>query len=689
MENSNILDKKNVNSTYTAESIKVLEGLEAVRKRPAMYIGDTGIRGLHHLIYEIVDNSIDEVLAGYCNHIKVVLTKDNYCEVYDNGRGIPVDIHPTEKKPAIEVVLTVLHAGGKFDEKAYTISGGLHGVGASCVNALSEHMIAMVKRDRYLWQIEFSRGKVIKELTKVKELDNPDETGTIIKFKPDEEIFSDIEFDRTIVEKRLKELAYINKGTKIELIDERDNYHVTFLFTRGIIEYIETLESKILHKPIDFQFNNSDNSIKTEIALVFANRYSPLILSFANNINTIEGGTHVIGFKAALTRAINEYAENNNYLKETNNERFSGDDVLEGLVAVISVMVKRPQFEGQTKTKLGNAEVKSFIEKEFYDFFSRFLEENPSVARLIIERCINAYNARIAAQKAKELVRSKKNLELSLPGKLADCIEKDPEKAELFIVEGDSAGGTARQGRNREFQAILPLRGKILNVEKASISKMLNNEEIKALVSAIGTGIIEFSNNADENNTKRVNLNAREAKEENKTFSEIIEGNHKANRDNKDNKSFDINLRRYSKIVIMTDADVDGAHIRTLLLTFFYRYMRPLIEHGFIYISQPPLYRVKKGKFEKYFYSDEELELFLQSQSDRDSYHIQRYKGLGEMNAEQLWETTMNPETRTLLKVTIQDAMKADELFQILMGEKVEPRKNFIMQHSKEAELDV
>ncbi|MCX8167017.1 MAG: type IIA DNA topoisomerase subunit B [Candidatus Micrarchaeota archaeon] len=668
----------NKKGSYTAESIKVLEGLEAVRKRPAMYIGDTGIRGLHHLINEIVDNSIDEVLAGYCNWIKVVLRKDGYCEVHDNGRGIPVDEHPTEKRPAIEVVLSVLHAGGKFDEKAYTISGGLHGVGASCVNALSEHLIAIVKRDKAVWQIEFSRGKLIKPLTKIKDLESENDTGTTIIFKPDDEIFPIIEFDRNVVEKRLKELAYINKGVIIELFDERDNYYAKFQFTRGITEYLQTLEPKLLHNPINFYFRSPDNNIITEVAFAFANRYTPMILSYANNINTIEGGTHVIGFRSALTRATNEYAERNNYLKQTNNERFSGEDILEGVVAIISVMVKGPQFEGQTKTKLGNAEVKSFVEKYFYESFSRYLEENPGTAKIIIERCLQAFEARIAAQKAKELVRSKKNLELSLPGKLADCIEKDPEKAELFIVEGDSAGGTARQGRNREYQAILPLRGKILNVEKASISKMLNNEEISALVSAIGTGIIELSDNKP---------NSEIVSEDKKKGEETTLQSTKTNSDKQE--SFDLNLRRYSKIIIMTDADVDGAHIRTLLLTFFYRYMKPLIEHGYIYVSQPPLYRVKKGKFERYFYTDEELELFLQSQNDRDSYHVQRYKGLGEMNADQLWQTTMNPETRTLLKVTIQDAAKADELFQILMGEKVEPRKNFIMQHSKEAKLDI
>ncbi len=635
-EDTKSLDEKK--SEYSAESIRVLEGIDAVRKRPAMYVGDTGIRGLHHLINEIVDNSIDEALAGYCSEIKVTLTKDGYCIVEDNGRGIPVDIHPVEKKPALEVVLTVLHAGGKFDSKAYKISGGLHGVGASVVNALSEHLVAVVKRGNRTYKMEFSRGRTIKTL---EEIGTSTETGTIIKFKPDQEIFRQTFFERSIVEKRLRELAYLNAGLRITLVDERDSTQEVMQYTKGIVEFLESLEKKPLHKPIYIAAQNE--SLRLEVAFVFADRYSPLIYSYTNNINTIEGGTHTTGFRAAMTRAINEYAESHNFLKEINNDRFDGDDVFEGISAIISVMVPQPQFEGQTKTKLGNSEVRPFVETNVYSKFIQFLEENPSVARIIMSRCIQAYEARVAAQKAKELTRARKSLDSVLPGKLADCIQEDPDRAELFIVEGDSAGGTARQARNKEFQAILPLRGKILNVEKANLSKIFQNEEIQALVAAIGTGIQE---------------------------------------------NFDINNRRYSKIVLMTDADVDGAHIRTLLLTFFYRYAKLLIEKGMVYIARPPLYRAKKGKFERYFYSDEELELFLRE--NREEFHIQRYKGLGEMNADQLWETTMNPESRTLVKVTIQDAEEAERLFTILMGEKVEPRKEFILAHAKEVtDLDI
>ncbi len=622
---------------YTAKDIQVLEGLEAVRKRPAMYIGDVGKRGFHHLVFEIVDNSIDEALAGYADHIIVRIKNGNIAEIEDNGRGIPTDMHPSGKN-ALELVSTTLHAGGKFQKKAYKVSGGLHGVGISVVNALSEWMEIQVFREGKIFRQKYERGKPI---TGVDVIGTTSKRGTLVRFKPDPEIFGEQRFDPELLANRLEELSFLNKGVNIVFEDEEGN-RKEFLHEGGIKEFVEKLarHREKLHEPICGERKDEKN--EAEFSLLYTKSFSATILSFVNSIRTIEGGTHVSGFKSGLTRAINDYGKKNGMLKD---KRLSGEDVLEGLVAIINMRVAEPQFEGQTKTKLGNSEIKGLVDSCVYETVKRYLEENPNEAKVIMQRCIQTMEAREAAKKAKEMVRRKSVLESSiLPGKLADCIEKNPEMAELFIVEGDSAGGSAKQGRDRKFQAILPLRGKILNVEKANMRKILENNEIKALITSLGCGFGE-------------NLNL-------------------------------ANLR-YHKIIIMTDADVDGAHIRTLLLTLFYRYFLPLIEKGYIYIATPPLYKIKKGKQQIYAYSDEEMQRIIKEFSNQH-VEIQRYKGLGEMNPQQLWETTMDPKTRFLKKVTIEDAEKADELFTILMGEDVDARRQFIQKYAKEVKnLDI
>jgi DNA gyrase subunit B len=625
---------------YKAEQIEVLEGLEPVRKRPSMYIGSTNTRGLHHLVYEVVDNSIDEALAGYCNNIKVTIHLDGSVTVEDDGRGIPVEVHEKYGKSALEMVMTMLHAGGKFDHKVYKVSGGLHGVGVSVVNALSEWMEVEVKRDGKVYVQRYERGKPVSEVTAIAEADT---TGTKVRFKPDDEIFEETTFSYDILASRLRELAFLNRGITIHIEDEKTERTEEFSYDGGIVEFVEYLnknKTPLHQRPIYF-FKEKDGT-QVEIAMQYNDSYKENIYAFANNINTKEGGTHLIGFKAALTRSINEYIRKN---KVKTGISLSGEDVREGLTAVISVKLTDPQFEGQTKTKLGNSEIKGIVESLVGEGLSEFLEENPQVARAIIDKAAGAAEARIAARKARELTRRKSALESStLPGKLADCQERDPAKSELFIVEGDSAGGSAKQGRDRRFQAILPLRGKILNVEKARLDKILRNEEIRAMITAIGAGIDE---------------------------------------------DFDIEKTRYHKIIIMTDADVDGAHIRTLLLTFFYRYMEPLIIAGYIYVAQPPLYRIKKGKTEYYCYNDQELEARV-DEFGRQGYTVQRYKGLGEMNPTQLWETTMDPQRRTVYQVTLEDAMEADRIFTILMGDKVEPRREFIEAHARDVTvLDV
>lgn len=630
------------NIEYGADQIQVLEGLEAVRKRPSMYIGSTGPRGLHHLIYEIVDNSIDEALAGYCDKIKVTIHPDNSVSVEDNGRGIPVDIHTQTGKPAVEVALTILHAGGKFGGRGYKVSGGLHGVGMSVVNALSEWLEVWVRRDGKVYHQIYERGNPV---IPVEVVGISEDSGTIITFKPDHDIFEELEISTDIIILRLRELAFLNGGLTISLIDERTDAESAreqvFHNEGGIVDFVRYLNKNkdTLHSnPI--YFKGEKDQVIVEVALQYNNSYIENIYSFANNIRTQEGGTHEVGFRTALTRIINDYSRKNNLLKENENNLL-GEDIREGLSAIISVKVPDPQFEGQTKTKLGNTEIRGIVDSTFTAEFGIYLEENPAVARKLVEKAIHAARAREAARKAKELVRRKNALENStLPGKLADCSSKDPSEGELFIVEGDSAGGSAKQGRDRRFQAILPLRGKILNVEKARLDRILNNEEIRSLITAMGTGISE---------------------------------------------DFDLLKARYHKLVIMTDADVDGAHIRTLLLTFFYRYMRDLIDQGYVYIAQPPLYRLKKGKEHHYLYSDQELDQLLKKLG-RHNYSIQRYKGLGEMNPEQLWDTTMDPGTRTILQVTIEDAMEADDIFTTLMGDKVEPRKQFILAHAREVQ---
>lgn len=629
--------------TYTAKDITVLEGLEAVRKRPGMYIGSTGPRGLHHLVYEVVDNSIDEALAGYCNNITVKIKKDNIIEVSDDGRGIPVDIIPKYKKPAVEIVLTVLHAGGKFGGEGYKVSGGLHGVGVSVVNALSESLTVEVRRDGQIYTQSFSYGKPVTELEMV---GKTKKTGTTITFLPDNSIFEDVNFNFETIRQRMREMAFLNKDLKIELIDERIEpaESVAYKYSGGIIDFVKHLNStkEPIHKKIIY-FDNSEAGNQVEVALQYNTSYSESVFSFANNINTQEGGTHLSGFRSALTRTINDYARKKGILKEKE-ENLSGEDIREGLTAIISVKLREPQFEGQTKTKLGNTEIRGLVEGTTGARLDEFLEENPQIAKIIVNKVIEAARARAAARKARDLTRRKSLLEsTSLPGKLADCSIQDPAISELYLVEGDSAGGSAKQARDRTFQAILPLKGKILNVEKARLNKILSSDEIHAIITALGTSISE---------------------------------------------DFDISNARYHKVVIMTDADVDGAHIRTLILTFFYRYMLPMIEAGYIYIAQPPLYKVKHDGLTKYFYKDRELEEYLKKLNK--NVNVQRYKGLGEMNPDQLWDTTMDPERRTLLQVGIDDAIAADEIFSILMGDKVEPRREFIQKHAKDVRfLDI
>ncbi|ACA56052.1 DNA topoisomerase (ATP-hydrolyzing) subunit B [Clostridium botulinum] len=629
---------------YDESQIQVLEGLEAVRKRPGMYIGSTSLRGLHHLVYEIVDNSIDEALAGFCTHIEVFIHKDNSITVVDDGRGMPVGMHSKVKKPAVEVIMTILHAGGKFGGGGYKVSGGLHGVGASVVNALSEQCEVEVRREGHIWKQKFERGITKTGLDIV---GDTEDHGTKIYFKPDIEIFDELEFEYDTLAQRLRELAFLNKGIKISLTDERYDKKEMFHYEGGLrsfVLYLNRNKEKLHQQPI-YVDKNKDGCI-VEIAMQYNDGYAENIFSFANNIDTIEGGTHLAGFKSALTRAINDYARKFNYLKDID-KNLSGDDVREGLTAVISVKLTDPQFEGQTKTKLGNSEVRGIVDTIVGESIGSFLEENPNVGKIIIEKGLSASRAREAAKRARELTRRKSVLEsTSLPGKLADCSSKDPSLCEIYLVEGDSAGGSAKQGRNREFQAILPLKGKIMNVEKQRLDKILASDEIRAMITAFGAGI---------------------------------------------GKEFDIDKIRYNRIIIMTDADVDGAHIRTLLLTFFYRYMKELIEEGHVYIAQPPLYRIFKAKKEIYVYSDPELDEALLELGGKDTNtNIQRYKGLGEMNPEQLWDTTMNPEHRTLLQVTIEDAMAADEIFTILMGTKVEPRREFIEDNAdKVVNLDI
>ena len=624
-------------NAYTADSITILEGLQAVRKRPAMYIGSTDYRGLHHLVYEVVDNSIDEAMAGYCTRIEVVLHMDNSVTVRDNGRGIPVDIHPKEKVPAVQVVMTKLHAGGKFDNSAYKVSGGLHGVGVSCVNALSERLEVTVRRDGKRWKQVYSRGVPQEELQYIGESDSH---GTTVRFKPDETIFETTEFSYDTLKKRFEELAYLNKGLQIECRDERTSEVHLFHAEGGIHQFVKDLNSGEvgIHAIVDGE--GVADGISVEFAIQYNAGYKENMYTFANNIRTKEGGTHLAGFKTALTRAINNYIKSQPDLtKKMKGQALSGDDVREGLTAVLSVKLPQPQFEGQTKTKLGNSEVAGIVGGVVYGKLDTYFQENPKDARLIIDKAVDASRARDAARRAKELVRRKGALsDNALPGKLADCQSKDPADSELFIVEGDSAGGSAKQGRNPNTQAILPLRGKILNVEKTRLDRVLANEEIKAMITAFGCGV------GDE---------------------------------------FDITKLRYDRIVCMTDADVDGSHIRILLLTFFYRYMRPLIEQGHVYAAQPPLYKVTYQKTERYCYSDAELDKVMTEIGREKKPDVQRYKGLGEMSAEQLWTTTMNPETRTMLRVSVEDAIAADEIMSLLMGEKVEPRREFIEQNSK------
>lgn len=624
------------NNHYGAEQIQVLEGLEPVRKRPGMYIGSTGERGLHQLIYEVVDNSIDEALAGYCDTIKVTINEDNSVEVVDNGRGIPIETNIKTGKSTLETVLTVLHAGGKFNNDAYKVSGGLHGVGVSCVNALSDYLVAEVNWDGKRYRQKFERG-ITK--TEVEELGKTKETGTTITFLPDSTIFDTLEFNYTTVKHRLRELAFLNKGIKIILEDKRNNIKEEFHYEGGIKQFVHFLNAKKepLHEDIIYTEGSKDKVI-VELAMQYTDSYNENIFSFVNNINTIEGGTHLVGFKTSLTRVINDYAKKTNLIKE-NDVAITGEDIREGITAILSIKITNPQFEGQTKTKLGNSEVRGIVDSITGEALGIYCEENPKTAKIIVEKALRSARARDAARKARDLVRRKGALEgMALPGKLADCSEKSPELSEIYIVEGNSAGGSAKEGRDRRTQAILPLRGKILNVEKSRIDKILNSEEIKNMITAFGCGIGE---------------------------------------------DFDITKLRYHKIIIMTDADVDGAHIRTLLLTFFYRYMRDLIKEGHVYAAQPPLYRVKKGKFEQYVYSDAELNQVLEEIGRDNKVEIQRYKGLGEMDPEQLWITTMNPDDRILLKIKEEDAMEADEVFNILMGDKVAPRREFIEENAK------
>jgi len=633
------------NQAYGADQIQVLEGLEAVRKRPSMYIGSTSSKGLHHLVWEITDNSIDEALAGYCTLINVVIEEDNSITVKDNGRGIPVDIHEDSGKPAVELILTELHAGGKFGGGGYKVSGGLHGVGASVVNAVSSHLDVYVHLDNKIHYLHFERGIAQGQIAVIGDTDI---TGTVINFKPDPEIFNETtEYDYDILKNRLRELAFLNRKLTITLEDERDEERekVEFYYEGGIQSYVEFMNrtKEVLHEPIYAE--GEANNIEAEIALQYNDGFQSNLFSFANNIHTYEGGTHEQGFRTALTRAINDYARKSNLFKE-DDDNLTGDDVREGMTAIVSIKHTDPQFEGQTKTKLGNSDARTVTEGIFNDAFSKFLFENPDTGKIIVEKGLMASRARVAAKKARELTRRKSALEISnLPGKLSDCSSRDPEQSELYIVEGDSAGGSAKSGRDRHFQAILPLRGKILNVEKARLDRILSNNEVRMMITALGTGIAE---------------------------------------------DFDITKARYHKIIIMTDADVDGAHIRTLLLTFFYRYMKPLIEHGYVYIAQPPLYKVKQGKKEHYVFDDAALDELMAELPSSPKPELQRYKGLGEMNDDQLWETTMNPESRTLLQVDLKDAIEADEVFNILMGDNVKPRRDFIEENAEKVQnLDV
>lgn len=648
----------NGNNTYSADNIQVLEGLQAVRKRPAMYIGDTGSRGLHHLVYEVIDNSIDEALAGYCDKIDVTINEDGGITVVDNGRGIPVDYHEKEKRSALEVVMTVLHAGGKFDKGSYKVSGGLHGVGVSCVNALSTSLIAEIHRDGKIWRQEYSKGN---PLAPIREQGETDKTGTIITFMPDETIFDQTtEYNFETLASRLRELAYLNKGIKLTVTDKRELEengnggkfrHEEFYSTEGLKEFVEFLDANreaIIENTIHIE--SKKNDVPVEVAMQYNSSFSENIHSYVNNINTIEGGTHLTGFRRALTRTLKKYADDSGMLSKLKFD-ISGDDFREGLTAIISVKVQEPQFEGQTKTKLGNSEVSLAVDQSVSEALAYYLEENPKDARNIVQKVILAAQARHAARKARELVQRKTVLSGSgLPGKLADCSERDPVKTEVFLVEGDSAGGTAKQGRDRQFQAILPLRGKILNVEKAMQHRIFESDEIKNIFTALGVSI------GTEEDSKALNL-------------EKI---------------------RYHKIIIMTDADVDGSHIATLIMTFFFRYMNDLINEGYLYIATPPLYLVKRGKEERYCWTEEQRAKAVEElgKGREGSVHIQRYKGLGEMNSEQLWDTTMNPETRLLRRVTIQNAVEADRIFSMLMGEDVPPRREFIESHAKYAKID-
>lgn len=656
--------QNNNSNDYSAKNINVLKGLEAVRKRPAMYIGDVSSRGLHHLINEVVDNSIDEALGGYNDRVIVVIKKDGSVSVEDRGRGIPVDMHPVEKRSALEVVMTVLHAGGKFDKDSYKVSGGLHGVGVSVVNALSEKMTAEVRRDNKIYFQEYHKGIPVEKVKQIGTYKG-DQTGTTITFKPDTEIFKVTKFNFDTVAERLRELAYLNKEVTMILKDENDGQEETYRFKGGLIDFVKYLDEQrtAMHKPVYIEGEKENTPV--EISFEYSDSYSENVHSYVNNINTIEGGTHLVGFRTALTRTLNNYAYKNGLIKENNKITLTGDDFREGLTAVISVKVMEPQFEGQTKTKLGNSEVKSVVETIVGEKLSEYLEENPSVGKKIIDKCMRAAEAREASRKARDLVRRKNALDsMHLPGKLADCSINDPEHCEIYIVEGDSAGGSAKQGRDRRFQAILPIKGKILNVEKAKLNKILENQEIQAMIAALGAGIGE---------------------------------------------EFNSEKTRYGKIILMTDADVDGSHIRTLLLTFFYRHMKELITSGRVYIAQPPLYKVKKGKEEQYAFDDEERDKILKQfrkdmkvkagvvdedeevdeEGQPKGVTISRYKGLGEMNPEQLWSTTMNPETRTVLQVNVESAAAADKIFETLMGDAVEPRRAFIEKHAKYANLDI
>ncbi len=630
------MDKKE----YSGEQIKVLEGLEGVRKRPAMYIGGTGKDGLHHLVYEVVDNSVDEALAGFCKEIEVIINKDGSVTVDDDGRGIPVDMHPIYKVPALQVALTKLHAGGKFDKKSYLISGGLHGVGVSVVNALSKKLVVEVEREGKVYRQEYSRGDPKTKLEVVSKYEG-DGTGTRVTFWPDSEIFSVIDFDYKVLETRFREIAFLNPGLKIILRDEKENKKIEFYSTGGLIEFIKWVNKskEVLNKPI--YFKREADGISAEVCVQYNTGYQENIFGFVNTINTVEGGTHVSGFKAALTKVINDYAKKNKMLREDKEEGISGEDVREGLTAIISIKIPEPQFEGQTKTKLGNSDVKGLVESIVSASLSEFFEENPPIAKKVISKAIDAARARMAAKKARDLVRRKNAFSLGgLPGKLADCSSKKTENTEIYIVEGESAGGSAKQARDKEYQAILPLRGKILNIEKVNPAKALSSEEIVNLITAIGTGSSE---------------------------------------------QFDLNNLRYNKVIIMTDADVDGEHIKVLLLTFFFRFMPQLIENGHIYAALPPLFRIRKKK-DYYVYSDEELKKLTK---ELGTSNVTRFKGLGEMSSSQLWDTTMNPKTRKLKKIFIEDAVEADHIFTMLMGTDVQERKQFISRNAKEAKLDV